>query len=222
MRPLDRTIRNRVRRRLEEDPRTSGLAIDVRVEKGEVHLTGGVDSHLAADAARLLAAEVDGVRGVTSLLTVAATPPASADTELRQEAMAALQRDPQIGASEISIEVQGGNLIVRGAVDRDWKKLKAIELVGGIEGVAAVIDELTVVPTDVPEDEIIARSIMDAAERIAPSTVDTIEVRVEDGMVTLSGQVPTWMDKDALYAAALDTDGVVEVEDNLIIKTTIG
>ena len=219
---MDRTIRSRVRRRLEADPRTSDLAIEVVVQKGEVILEGGVDSRLAAEAARLLAAEVEGVRGVTSRLTVAATAPGSANAELRRQALDLLRRDSAFDAGSIRVTAEGGSLIVRGSVDEDWKKLKVIELVSGLEGVTSVVDEVTVVPTEAPEDELIAQAIMEAAERIAPSTVDTIEVKVEDGLVTLSGQVPTWMDKDALYAAALDTDGVVDVEDNLVIETSIG
>ena len=47
---MDRTIRSRVRRRLEADPRTSDLAIEVVVQKGEVILEGGVDSRLGEAA----------------------------------------------------------------------------------------------------------------------------------------------------------------------------
>lgn len=222
MKTHDRSIRSRVLRRLEADPRTSGTAIEVRVQDGEVVLSGGVDSRLTAEAAQLLAAEVDGVLAVTSRLMIAATAPGSADEELRHQALELLRGEPGLAAASLRVSAEGGSLIVRGSVDEDWKKLKVIELVGGIEGVNSVVDEVTVVPTEEPEDELIARAIMAAAERIAPSTVDTIEVKVEDGLVTLSGQVPTWMDKDALYAAALDTDGVVDVEDNLVIETTIG
>ena len=146
----------------------------------------------------------------------------SANAELRRQALDLLRRDSAFDAGSIRVTAEGGSLIVRGSVDEDWKKLKVIELVSGLEGVTSVVDEVTVVPTEAPEDELIAQAIMEAAERIAPSTVDTIEVKVEDGLVTLSGQVPTWMDKDALYAAALDTDGVVDVEDNLVIETSIG
>ena len=222
MKTHDRSIRSRVLRRLEADPRTSGTAIEVRVQDGEVVLSGGVDSRLTAEAAQLVAAEVDGVLAVTSRLMIVATAPGSANEELRHQALELLRGEPGLGAASIRVSAEGGSLIVRGSVDEDWKKLKVIELVGGIEGVTSVVDEVTVVPTEEPEDELIARAIMAAAERIAPSTVDTIEVKVEDGLVTLSGQVPTWMDKDALYAAALDTDGVVDVEDNLVIETTIG
>lgn len=57
--------------------------------------------------------------------------------------------------------------------------------------------------------------------RVDPPTVrDAAEV--ENGAVSLSGEVPAWMDKDAIYSAALYIGGVVDVEDNLTIETTIG
>ncbi len=222
MKPTDEAIRKRVEGLLAHDPRIEGSHIEVSVRGGETTLEGTVDSALAADAARLLAAGTKGVRRLIVRLRIADTAPASADTELRQRAARALREEPQIDASGITIRVEGGSLIVRGDVDEEWKRARVEELLGGIEGVVSVVNEIAVVPTEQPEDQLIARSIMEAAERITPSTVDTIQVTVEDGLVTLSGRVPTWMDKDALYAAALDTDGVIDVQDNLHVETTLG
>ncbi|GEM_PF-3564988 len=41
---------------------------------------------------------------------------------------------------------------------------------------------------------------------------------VEDGVVTLSGIIPDWGVRRAVYETALHTEGVVDIKDKLIVK----
>ncbi|RJR40985.1 MAG: BON domain-containing protein [Desulfobacteraceae bacterium] len=64
----DATITSKVKTKLFADDRLSGFAIDVDTFKGDVTLTGGVDSESDKRLATQLAKEVDGVRSVNNLL----------------------------------------------------------------------------------------------------------------------------------------------------------
>jgi osmotically-inducible protein OsmY len=49
--------------------------------------------------------------------------------------------------------------------------------------------------------------------------VEDVNVKVENGNVTLSGTVEDWQAKLAAYNAALYTAGVKEVNDNIQVQT---
>jgi hyperosmotically inducible protein len=66
----DATITSRVKTKLFADNRLSGFAIDVDTFKGEVTLTGGVESEADKRLATELAQTVQGVRGVNNFLKV--------------------------------------------------------------------------------------------------------------------------------------------------------
>ena len=64
----DSTITSKVKAKLFGDESLSGFAIDVDTFKGDVTLTGGVNSEAAKQRATQLAKEVDGVKNVNNFL----------------------------------------------------------------------------------------------------------------------------------------------------------
>jgi osmotically-inducible protein OsmY len=75
-----------------------------------------------------------------------------------------------------------------------------------------------VVPTGDIIDETIGREIVDALERNANVDVDMVDVKVENGTVTLAGMVPNWRARRSAYEAALFTRGVINIRDNLVVS----
>jgi hyperosmotically inducible protein len=64
----DATITTKVKTKLLADDRLSGFAISVDTFKGEVTLSGGVDTPEKKKLATELAQSVDGVRGVNNII----------------------------------------------------------------------------------------------------------------------------------------------------------
>lgn len=67
-------------------------------------------------------------------------------------------------------------------------------------------------------DEVIAERVRKQIEQSTTADIDQIEVKVEDGVVTLQGTVSEYPITRALYEAAFYTVGVKRVKDELVIK----
>ena len=66
------------------------------------------------------------------------------DAQLAQEPQEILTKDPELDASEIEVEVEGGAVTLRGVVDSSDARLLAEELVESVTGVREVHNNLKV------------------------------------------------------------------------------
>jgi len=67
-------------------------------------------------------------------------------------------------------------------------------------------------------DQVIATSIMNAVDRSYAVNVEDLDVKVKDGIVTLSGKLPTHAACEAALECAYNTYGVRDVKDRLHIE----
>jgi hyperosmotically inducible periplasmic protein len=188
-------------------------------DNGRVRLSGTVPNFTAYRAAESDALAVRGVKTVQNQLRVSfPSDLAVEDEEITAGISGGLLWYPNIDASKIEVTVNAGTVTLSGTVDSYWKKLKAEELAFDTGGVVWVINELAVVPTRDFTDELIAENVIGALRRHSVILdPDSINVFVENGVVTLSGHVP---DRQALKAAedaARFTPGVVEVSNSLVV-----
>ncbi len=113
------------------------------------------------------------------------------DHELQKAVLEQLDFDPAINSSHIGVVVRDGMVTLGGHVPSLSDKARAETAAGMVKGVRAVVDEITVeLPghCDTP-DEIVARR---AYERLASNSkvpIDRIHLSVEDGVVTMRGDV---------------------------------
>ncbi len=142
--------------------------------------------------------------------------PSDSDIELR--VLNTLTWNPDINTTDINANVEAGVVTLAGSVDAFWKKLLAADLVRKVEGVLLVENNLAVTPTDTFVDESIAKDVIAALSRDYAVDPAQINVKVENGYVILNGAVPGGYAKEAAYRAALNTPGVIGVEDNLLIR----
>lgn len=199
------------------DTRVQADTIEATVDKGTVVLRGGVPTYTARAAAVEQARSTPGVRDVKDEMQVAVkhSLDGQSDEEIRKRAEKILQWDATLHGSDIQASVQGGVLELEGTVDQHWKMLRARDLVMGIRGVVEVRDNLAVVPTRTVADEVLAEEITAALARNVLINEDHVDVRVENGVVTLTGTVASWMEADTVEEIVSATSGALEIRNRL-------
>ena len=212
-------IQERVLDHLTWDSRVEASEVRVAVEGHTVTLTGTVPTWYARRAAEEDAYGVRDVKTVENKLSVRYYPGVSApdDGEVQSYVENLLYTNPDIDASKIRVHVRQGVVTLEGSVEEYWKRPLAEQLASAARGAVDVINRLTVIPPDTRTDREIAEEIVAAMDRSARVDSATVEIRVENRVVTLSGTVPN---RDACLAArdtAVFTRGVIDVHNQLVI-----
>ena len=145
------------------------------------------------------------------------------DSELQQDVMTELQWEPSIEAAEIVVSVRDGVVTLSGYVDSYIKRWAAERVAARVFGVKAVAEELEVrLPGSLKRsDEDIARAASNALQWNVAVPYDRVKVQVQDGVVTLSGAVDWWYQKDAAGDAVRSLVGVILVFNRITIKPAI-
>jgi osmotically-inducible protein OsmY len=145
------------------------------------------------------------------------------DTELQKDVMDELKWEPTIKAAEIGVGVTDGVVTLSGYVDSFFKKCAAERAAARVFGVKAVAEKIQVrLPGSLKRsDEDLALAASDALEWNIGVPHDRVKVQVQDGVVTLSGEVDWWYQKDAAEDAVRKLVGVVLLSNNIIIKSTV-
>lgn len=196
--------------------------VHATVQDGMVTLTGTVavvDSKWQADKR---VHNIKGVKGVDDQIQVAG--PTMSDAELQQKVVKAVQYD-RLGYhttpfNAISVGVNNGVVTLGGhaygPVDAD----SAVSTVANIKGVKDVIDNIQVDPVSPMDDRIrIAeyRTIygFSSLNKYAIDPAKPIRISVQNGHVTLYGQVDSEADKNAAGIRANSVPGVFSVKNEL-------
>jgi osmotically-inducible protein OsmY len=116
--------------------------INVEVIGGAVTLTGVVDWRYQADAAERAARLVPGVRSVMNALEV--TPPYASPDAIRGEIDRAFARNAALAAGNVAVSVEGGHVLLTGAVQTDGERDEARAVAWRSPGVTTVTDEIRV------------------------------------------------------------------------------
>jgi osmotically-inducible protein OsmY len=117
--------------------------IRVKVEKGWVTLEGDVDWYFQKEAAERAVRSLNGVRGVTNLIAVAARPAAQ---DVKQKIKEALKRGAEIDADHITVDVDGSKAILRGTVRSYAEWRDAERAAAKAPGISQVENKLVVDP----------------------------------------------------------------------------
>ncbi len=115
--------------------------VEVTVSQGWVTLKGEVDHYFQKRDAEPAIERLSGVRGVSNLLTVKPQP---APQDLKSQIQKALVRHAQTDASRITVEVQGGEVILRGTVSSYAEKKAAEETACSASGVTEVHNRMII------------------------------------------------------------------------------
>jgi osmotically-inducible protein OsmY len=142
------------------------------------------------------------------------------DHDIQKDIVAELEWEPSLRNDDIAVGVREGVITLGGFVDSFADKSMAERVAGRVKGVRAVANELEVkLPAGSKRaDTDIARAVLGALEWNITVPHEKIRVKVEDGWVTLEGEVAWHSQRDAAERAVRYLTGVRGVFNLITIK----
>ena len=146
------------------------------------------------------------------------------DRELQKDVMDELKWEPSIiNDTNIGVAVKDGIVTLSGYVDNYMEKLNAERAAARILGVKAVVNETIVkLPSSFEcSDEDLAQTAVRALESNVSIPKDRIKVLVQNGMVTLRGEVDWWYQKEEAENTVCCLSGVMAVINEIKVKPSV-
>lgn len=145
------------------------------------------------------------------------------DKLLQQAVLAELDWEPSLVAGHIGVTANAGVVTLTGHVESFAEKYVAETATRRVKGVKAVAEEITV---ELPFERIRGDNDIAAAaiERLAWDTAvppDAITVKVEQGWITLTGQVTWFHQKQAAEQAIARLNGVNGISNQVLVKPVV-
>lgn len=142
------------------------------------------------------------------------------DTQLQSDVMAELKWDSAINANEIGVEVKDGVVTLSGHVGKyseKWAAERAAQKVCGVVALAVEID-VKLAGSNNRNDTDIAHTAKSVLEWTASWPKEQVKVMVENGWVTLSGQVEYEYQRKLAATNVRDLMGVTGVSNQITLK----
>jgi len=145
------------------------------------------------------------------------------DGQIKQDILDELVFQPNIDETQIGVIVEDGVVTLTGIVDDFYKKVTAENVVKKIKGVKAVAEDIEVkYGTELQKtDKEIAKAIVRAFKWNTAVPEDKITIEVQNGWITLSGEVEFWYQKDTARCVINGIIGVKGITNNIDIKPVI-
>jgi osmotically-inducible protein OsmY len=141
------------------------------------------------------------------------------NAQLKQEVEEELRWDLKVNAAQIEVSVDGGSVSLRGSVDTFGEKWAAEDVVRRVNGVGAVVHDLSVklLGEHIRKDSDIAVAIRNTFswDVFVPRG---LTARVQNGSVSLGGQVDWNYQRDAAERAIRNLAGVVSVRNAIVLR----
>jgi osmotically-inducible protein OsmY len=145
------------------------------------------------------------------------------DEQLLQDVMNELKWEPAINAAEIDVAVKDGVVTLSGNVDSYGEKWAADGAAKRVYGVKAVVEEIRVTlgGSYRRADKDIAQSATYVLDWIIWVPRDRVKVMVQNGWITLSGDVDWYYQKERAEDAVRHLIGVLGVTNSITIKPPV-
>jgi osmotically-inducible protein OsmY len=213
----DTEVQRQVMDELRWDPRIDERNIDVDVTDGVVWLRGSVKSYAQKLAARTATHRVIGVLDVADdLKVIVPDSERRNDVDLAHAVREALEWSVFVPDRRIHSTVTDGWVTLDGTVGTLAQRADAAAAVERLQGVQGVVNQI-IVESPIVSSARIKMDIDRALHRQARWNGDSINVNVDDGVVTLTGCVHSWSDKHALGQVVSSAPGVRQIVDRLSI-----
>ena len=145
------------------------------------------------------------------------------DSWLTAKTKIALAADSRVKGRQIEVETTEGQVVLRGKVDFDEAKPAADGITAGLDGVKTVKNELQVVAPSTRDaveekDEAITVRVKDTFAKDAHLKHAEIDVQINAGVVSLTGEVGDLMTSVQAAYTAWQVPGVKAVKNDLTVK----
>ncbi len=142
------------------------------------------------------------------------------DIQIQKDVMDELKWQPFLNSSEIGVAVKNGIVTLSGIVDSFSKKLSAERAAKKVAGVKAIAEDIQigVSPVYRKTDAEIAEAVVNALKWHSAVPDDKIKVKVDDGNVTLEGEVEWEYQRISAKTAIQNLSGVRSVINLVTIK----
>ncbi|KPG01247.1 BON domain-containing protein [Rhodopseudomonas palustris] len=145
------------------------------------------------------------------------------ESQLRQNILDEFEFDPSFNSGHINVAVEGDIVVLTGHVISYAEKLAAIAATRRVKGVHAISEHIEVrYPFTKTADDQIAQRASDILDWNVLVPANSIEVQVEDGWLTLSGNVDWHYERAAAEDDVRKLAGVVGVTNNIVISNPLG
>jgi hyperosmotically inducible protein len=146
------------------------------------------------------------------------------DSWITSKTKIALFADSRVPGTSVNVETQKGTVFLRGKVDNDAAKAAAEEIAKGIDGVKSVKNELQVVPASEKKmveakDEDLTKQVKSRLQNDA--RLKKVDVRVDNGVVTLQGKVASIADSARASQLARGVPGVRAVKNDMTFDSAM-
>lgn len=144
----------------------------------------------------------------------------NSDHQLKTDVLAELAWEPSVNADHIGVTAQSGVVTLTGHVETYWQKHAAETATARVQGVKALAEEIEIrlpIHFNRSDDEIAAAALSRLSwDSSIPK--DAVKVRVENGYVTLTGQVDWHYQLESATSIIRSMGGVTGVANQLSIK----
>jgi len=142
------------------------------------------------------------------------------DSQIQKDVMDELKWQPFLSSSEIGVAVKNGVVTLSGIVDSYSKKLSAEKAVKKVVGVKAVAEDIQVgiSPAYKKTDAEIAEAVLSALRWHTAIPDDKIKVKVENGIVTLEGELEWEYQRISARTAIQNLTGVRSVTNLITVR----
>ncbi len=143
------------------------------------------------------------------------------NAKLQKNVQDAISWEPLLNAAEIGVTVKDGVVTLTGTVDNYAKKMQAEEAAKGVAGVKAVVEKIEIQFSNWGKttDNEMATEVVNALNWNPKIPDDKVKVKVEDGWVTLEGELSWNYQRDAARNSVIHLMGVKGVSNNIKIKS---
>jgi osmotically-inducible protein OsmY len=209
----DLAVREGVLQQLAWDSQVDATAVGVTAKDGAVTLTGFVDTYAGKLAAERAAKRVRGVRAVANDIQVRLRIERT-DADIADDAARALLWRAVL-PENVQAVVRNGHVTLTGTVATLFQRAVADKAVRHVRGVRGVVNRITVVQASSDRD--VKRDIVRALHRDADANARGIHVHVFGDVVTLTGEVKSWHERESAEHAAMHARGVTRVDNRISV-----
>jgi osmotically-inducible protein OsmY len=144
------------------------------------------------------------------------------DAQLQEDVIAELQWEPAVDATQIGVEVKDGIVTLAGHVGsylEKWEAQRAAQRVSGVKALAVEMD-VSLPGSSARNDVDIARAASNVLQWSTYWPEDQVNVLVENGWISLSGELDWEYQREAAERSVRGLMGVIGISNQIVLKSS--